>query len=90
VPELLAVLREALANVARHADARSVRVSVRAAADEVVLQVEDDGVGMDTSLARGGVVNMGERAHDLGGRFEAGPGPGGKGTVIVWRVPLAG
>jgi len=90
VPELLAVLREALANIARHAGASSVRVSVRAAGDEVVLQVEDDGVGMDTSLARGGVVNMGERAHDLGGAFEAGPGPGGKGTVITWRVPLAG
>ena len=90
VPELLAVLREALANIARHAGAGSVRVSVRAAGNEVVLQVEDDGVGMDTSLARGGVVNMGERAHDLGGAFEAGPGPGGKGTMITWRVPLAG
>jgi signal transduction histidine kinase len=54
------------------------------------LQVQDDGVGMDTALARGGVVNMGERARDLGGAFEAGPGPGGKGTVITWRVPLAG
>ncbi|MET8153894.1 GAF domain-containing sensor histidine kinase [Actinoplanes sp. NPDC049668] len=90
VPELLAVLREALANVARHAGAESVRVSVRAADDEVVLQVEDDGVGMDPALARGGVVNMGERAHDLGGSFEAGSGPGGKGTTVTWRVPLAG
>jgi len=90
VPELLAVLREALANVARHARARGVRVSVRVVDDEVVLQVEDDGVGMGAELARGGVVNMGERARDLGGAFEAGPGPGGKGTVITWRVPLAG
>ena len=89
VPELLAVLREALSNVARHAHASAVRVSVRAADGQVVLMVEDDGAGVDTSRARGGVVNMGERAHDLGGSFEIGPGASG-GTVVTWRVPLAG
>ena len=89
VPELLAVLREALSNVARHAHASAVRVSVRAADGQVVLLVEDNGAGVDTSLARGGVVNMGERAHDLGGFFEIGPGTSG-GTVVTWRVPLAG
>jgi signal transduction histidine kinase len=90
VPELLAVLREALSNAARHARATSVRVSVRAADGHVTLQVEDDGVGFDPGLARGGLVNMGERAHDLGGTFEVGPrGPGG-GTVLMWRVPTAG
>jgi signal transduction histidine kinase len=89
-PELLAVLREALANVARHAGAKSVRVSVSAIGGEAVLRVEDDGVGLDPARARGGVVNMGERAHDLGGSFEAGPGPGGRGTAVTWRVPIAG
>jgi len=89
IPELLAVLAEALSNAARHARATSVRVSVRAAGGEVVIQVEDDGVGTDPSLARGGIVNMGERARDLGGTFEIGPGADG-GTVLVWRVPLAG
>jgi signal transduction histidine kinase len=89
VPELLAVVREALSNVARHAGASSARVSVRAAGGHVVLQVEDDGVGIDPRLARGGVVNMGERAHDLGGTFEVGRGPAG-GTVLTWRVPIAG
>ena len=89
IPELMAVLREALSNAARHAQARAVRVSVRAAGGEVILQIEDDGVGIDPSLARGGLVNMGERAHDLGGTFEVGPGPDG-GTVLVWRVPIAG
>ena len=89
VPELLAVLREALSNAARHAEAVSVRVSVRAADGQVILRVEDDGVGFDPELARGGVVNMGERAHDLGGTFDVGPGPAG-GTVLIWRVPFAG
>lgn len=89
-PQLLAVLSEALANVARHAAASNVRVSVRAAGNEVVLQVEDDGVGMDPARARGGVVNMGERAHDLGGSFDTAAGAGGRGTAVTWRVPIAG
>jgi signal transduction histidine kinase len=88
VPELIAVLREALSNVARHARARNVRVSVRIADHQVVLQVEDDGVGTDPGLARGGLVNMGERASDLGGDFEIGPRADGPGTLLLWRVPL--
>ncbi|GGQ84627.1 histidine kinase [Couchioplanes caeruleus subsp. azureus] len=86
-PELLAVLREALSNVARHAQATSVRVSLSALGGEIVLQVQDDGAGIDTAVARGGLHNMGERAGDLGGQFEIGPGPGGTGTVLTWRVP---
>jgi signal transduction histidine kinase len=61
--------------------------AVRASPDEVVLIVEDNGVGIDPSLARGGVVNMGERAHDLGGTLEIGRGTSG-GTVLAWRVLL--
>ncbi|MCA2213947.1 GAF domain-containing sensor histidine kinase [Jidongwangia harbinensis] len=89
VPEILAVLREALSNVARHAAATTVRVSVRAADGAVTLAVEDDGIGTDLDRARGGLVNMGERAHDLGGTFEVGPGSAG-GTLVQWRVPTAG
>jgi signal transduction histidine kinase len=55
----------------------------------VTLTVEDDGVGTDPERARGGLVNMGERAHDLGGTFEVGPGSAG-GTLVRWRVPIAG
>ncbi|GAA3950332.1 GAF domain-containing sensor histidine kinase [Actinoplanes auranticolor] len=88
-PEILAVVREALSNVARHADATTARVSICAADGSVVVIVEDNGVGMDPGRARGGVVNMGERAHDLGGTFEAGPGDAG-GTTVVWKVPITG
>ncbi|GIE90641.1 Histidine kinase-, DNA gyrase B-, and HSP90-like ATPase [Actinoplanes regularis] len=88
VPELMAVLREALANVARHARASSARVSVRVSDGELFLQVRDDGIGIDPALARGGVVNMSERAADLGGAFEIGPAPEGSGTLLTWRVPL--
>ena len=89
VPELTAVLHEALSNISRHARATSARVTLRVTEDEVVLQVEDDGVGIDPDRARGGVVNMRERAHDLGGSFEIGPRPGG-GTTLCWQIPLAG
>jgi signal transduction histidine kinase len=88
-PEVLAVVREALSNAARHAGASTVRVSVRVADCHLTVRVDDDGVGMDPGLARGGVVNMGERAHDLGGTFEVGRGENG-GTLVLWRVPLAG
>ena len=88
VPEILAVVREALSNAARHAVAHTVRVSVRVAGGEVLVTVQDDGVGTDPARARGGLVNMGERATDLGGSFEVGPGKD-NGTILTWRVPLA-
>jgi signal transduction histidine kinase len=87
VPEILAVLREALANVARHANATSVRISVRAADGRVAVCVEDDGIGADPARARGGLVNLRDRAADLGGTFDVRPGGNG-GTILDWRVPL--
>jgi signal transduction histidine kinase len=87
VPEILAVLREALSNVARHARAGSVRVSVRAADSQVIVGVEDDGVGADATQARSGLANLHDRAVDLGGTFEVRPGVNG-GTRLDWRVPL--
>jgi len=89
VPEILAVLREALSNVARHALAGSVRVSVRAADGQVMVCVEDDGVGTDPDRARGGLLNLRDRAQDLGGTFEVLPTPDG-GTRVDWRVPIPG
>lgn len=89
VPEILAVVREALTNVARHAEATTVRVSVRTADDQVMVCVEDDGVGTGPARARGGLVNLQDRARDLGGTFELRPGPYG-GTLIDWCVPLTG
>ncbi|MFC7277696.1 GAF domain-containing sensor histidine kinase [Paractinoplanes rhizophilus] len=89
VPELMAVLREALSNIARHAQATTARVTVQVTADKLNLRVEDDGIGADPAAARGGVVNMRERAGDLLGDFTMTPRPGG-GTIVTWQVPLAG
>jgi signal transduction histidine kinase len=90
VPEIVAVVSEALSNVARHARATSARVSLHTGGEHVRLTVEDDGIGIAPGSARGGLVNMGERAHDLSGRFEVGPREAGSGTVLTWSVPLTG
>ncbi|MBC7638655.1 MAG: hypothetical protein H7231_02610, partial [Rhodoferax sp.] len=84
--QLLAVLSEALSNVARHAGAGRVEVRVRAD-DDLLLTVTDDGAGIPADVCKGGLRNMRERAQARGGTFEARPAPGG-GTVVSWRVPL--
>ena len=84
--QLCASLREALSNVARHARASSADVSVLAA-EQVVLRVVDNGVGMPAHPGNGqGLRNMAERAERLGGSFRAAPGTDG-GTVVEWSVP---
>jgi signal transduction histidine kinase len=89
VPELLASLREALANVARHARASRVDVEVRCD-DDVVLVVTDDGVGIsEGAVGAGGhgLANMARRAARAGGSAAVEPGDDG-GTVVVWRAPI--
>ncbi|WP_407676333.1 GAF domain-containing sensor histidine kinase [Plantactinospora alkalitolerans] len=86
-PDLLAVLGEALSNVVRHARASRVTVGVDVRDGELVIRVADDGVGADPAHARGGLVNLRERAERWGGDLDVGPGESA-GTTIVWRVPL--
>ena len=87
--DLLATLREALSNVARHARATTIAIHV-SAGPELVLRVEDDGCGLPEQPSKGlGLRNMARRAEALGGRFGAGPGAE-RGTVVEWVVPLVG
>jgi signal transduction histidine kinase len=83
---LVAVLHEALSNVARHAHATRVDVSV-VAAEELLLCVTDDGVGIPETGRRSGLANMATRAKRLGGEFSIRPADG-RGTLLEWRVPL--
>lgn len=83
----LAVLSEALANVARHARATRATVAVTAEDGRLTLTVADDGVGLPAGGRRGGLRNMAERADQLGGVFEA-LSPESGGTTLRWRVPL--
>jgi PAS domain S-box-containing protein len=86
---LLAVLRESLSNVARHAHATAVQVSVAAGAD-LVLRVDDNGVGLPAdarSDGGNGLVNMNVRAEKFGGTCQLTPAHP-SGTALEWRVPL--
>jgi signal transduction histidine kinase len=86
---LAAVLREALANITRHAQASEVEVQARTDGTGLLLEVSDNGIGIDPAvLRRGGLANIARRAEELGGLMKIGPGPAG-GTVLIWEVPLA-
>ena len=85
---LLAVLREALTNAGKHAKATSYVVAI-SVAEDVSLEVQDNGIGIDPSRAFGaglGLVNLRSRAERLGGSFEI--LPCAEGTRLLWRVPI--
>ena len=92
---LYRITQEALNNVYKHAKAQSTNVVIEMRKGELVLVIEDDGVGFDTDAAarvqesgRGlGLVGMSERAAIIGGTVEIESAPGG-GTTIFVRVPI--
>ncbi|MCW2854127.1 MAG: hypothetical protein JWM84_3791, partial [Nocardioides sp.] len=85
VPDVLAVLGEALSNAARHADARAVDVEL-SAVDDLRLTVRDDGRGLPEGVLESGLSNMRQRADRLGGRCVVRSSPG-EGTTVEWSVP---
>lgn len=102
VPERLSTavfrsLQEMLNNVAKHAQAREVAVTLSRARGQLVLEVEDDGIGVhsaapDAGLRTGrGLRNLRERASMTGGAFSVGAGPKGSGTRvrIEWQLAAA-
>ncbi|WP_027140593.1 GAF domain-containing sensor histidine kinase [Pseudofrankia saprophytica] len=84
---LLAVVREAVSNAARHAHATALRVSVRLENDEIVIDAEDDGVGIGDAVRSSGLTNLRERADSLGGTFRL-TVPTGGGTHLRWTAPI--
>ncbi|MEV7414520.1 GAF domain-containing protein [Streptomyces sp. NPDC089919] len=84
---VVAALNELLSNVARHARATRVAVSLEAVAGEVVLVVSDDGVGIPEQGRRSGLANLAERAGRVGGSFRT-ESPAEGGSRITWRAPL--
>ncbi|MFI9561231.1 sensor histidine kinase [Nonomuraea endophytica] len=82
---LLAVLREALSNLVRHAKATSAEVRVEVADDQVTLVVTDNGVGLPADGRRSGLRNLDERATSLGGSFTVWS-PFDGGTRLRWSV----
>lgn len=82
------IVREAISNTIRHAQARHLRVRVRAAAGELLLELTDDGSGVPAAvLAGSGMRNMRTRAGELDGRIDWVPGTEG-GAKVLLRMPL--
>lgn len=84
---LVATLREALSNVARHAAASRVWLSVDVTPVRLTCTVADDGVGCERSDSHGGLRNLSERAAELGGTFRL-DGREPHGSLMTWQVPL--
>ena len=82
----LAVVREAVSNAVRHGGATAITVSVEAG-DDLLIDVADNGTGIDTTAARSGLRNLEERAQECGGELAVHPDPHG-GTRLSWRVPV--
>jgi len=84
------VVQEALTNCARHAKAKNVLVSLRTQEDDIVVLVQDDGVGFDSiASARGGLGLLGirERVEALDGKLHISSQPN-KGTALQVQIPL--
>jgi PAS domain S-box-containing protein len=90
---LFRMFQEALTNVARHAQAKNVEVTLEQEPEGawIELRVRDDGVGIAPEPLRSkkslGLLGIRERARNLGGTATIGPAPGG-GTLLAVRVPF--
>jgi signal transduction histidine kinase len=90
---LFRIAQEALNNVAKHAHAEHVDISLEHSGDEFTMSVADDGRGLDSAAANAprrraglGMMTMRERTQAIDGRFEVAGAPGG-GTQVVVRIP---
>jgi hypothetical protein len=86
------VVKEALTNALKHAGAQEVRLHVRASADSLEIQVEDDGCGFEPEVLkagrrRQGLGNMTRRAEAMGGTLTVESKPG-KGAIVRLLVSL--
>ena len=93
---LYRVCQESLSNVARHAKARQVRITLTRTRSLLTLAIEDEGIGFDAENWREvvaerqsyGILGMRERIAELGGSFSIVSSPG-EGTIVRALIPLA-
>ncbi|MTA11556.1 MAG: GAF domain-containing protein [Actinobacteria bacterium] len=88
--ELWQIALEAITNVERHAQATTVRVTYLSHPDRVLLQVSDDGIGLNNGPRRAdryGMIGMRERTHGIGASLRVESTPGGGTTIAVELDP---
>jgi signal transduction histidine kinase len=85
VHDVIAVVRELVTNVVRHAQASRLTVAVTVS-DAVAVVVTDDGRGLPPITVRSGLTNLADRAERRDGRLTTSTGDSG--TEVSWSVPL--
>jgi len=86
--DVIAVVREALTNVAKHAHAHTALMSLHATSSQLTVTISDDGRGMGSVARISGLDNMRRRAEDRAGSMVVAEVPDLGGTTIVWTVPI--
>lgn len=83
------IIQEALNNAVKHAQADEINVQMLKRGNALILLIEDDGIGFDTSLKQNGngIFNMRERVNILNGRFQVNSQKG-HGTILNIKIPL--
>ncbi|WP_019971540.1 GAF domain-containing sensor histidine kinase [Mycobacterium sp. 141] len=81
-----AVVREAVSNAVRHAHATTLSVNV-AVADELTIEVIDNGCGIGDEVTGSGLINLRRRAEESGGSFTV-EAMADRGTKLRWSAPL--
>jgi len=88
---VLRIFQETLTNIARHAEARRVAVSIFQDHNYLCIEIHDDGVGISDERLKNkdtfGILGMKERALLFGGSVEIEGSPG-KGTVVTIKIPF--
>lgn len=85
--QVVAIIKEAMTNVAKHAHATEVNLNVFVENNQVVFELKDNGIGFDYSkVTKNGIQNMQERTTLIKGQLEF--LPTSQGTILSLRVPL--
>jgi signal transduction histidine kinase len=86
--DVTAVVREALTNVAKHAEAGTAHLTVHATSSQLTVTISDDGHGLGPVSRISGLDNMRRRAEDRSGSMVLAEVPDLGGTTIVWTAPI--
>jgi two-component system nitrate/nitrite sensor histidine kinase NarX len=90
--QLIRIVQEALSNVRKHAQARTISILGRADGDYILIEVRDDGCGFSPESVDGhsryGLIGMHERAESIGADFQITSQPG-SGTLVSLRMPVS-